>query len=153
MPQILLMVAPGVRNEVMLKISKLELALIADVEKAFDIQEKDDVAFSVLNLDYVVREADVLVEIRYTVGEDEYQQGKPFDPSKQDRKRLVEIMTDSLRIILNGIVKSVSIWIIPIRESEFSVVAMDDVPEVGCNMCGSIEHMQSITSKCPDCGR
>ena len=153
MPQILLMVAPGVRNEIVSKISKLGLALIADVEKVFDIQGEDDVAFSVLNLAYVIGEADVQVEIRYTVGADEYHKGEPFEPSKQDTKRLVETMSDTLRRILDEIVESASIWIIPVRESEFSVVTMDDIPEIGCDMCGSIEHIQSTDGNCPGCGR
>ncbi|MCK5474972.1 MAG: hypothetical protein KAI71_00130 [Candidatus Pacebacteria bacterium] len=30
---------------------------------------------------------------------------------------------------------------------------INEIMEIGCDMCGSIEHMQSTDGKCPGCGR
>lgn len=137
MPQVALMIAPHVQEKMKSKISELGTALIADVEEVFGLKEKNDVAFSALNLACVIGEADVQVEVRYTAGEDEYQRGKPFNPSKGEKEKLIEAMSKTLRRVLNGIADSASIWPIPIRESEFSEVYIyprgfkdiDDAPE------------------------
>ena len=122
MPQVVAMIAPHVKEKVFPVLGELGVALIEDTEKAFEIRGEKDVVFSAINLEFVIGEADVQIEVRYTAGDDEYQQGKPFEPSKYNKKRLVELMSRTLRRILNGIVKSASIWPMPIRESEFSEV-------------------------------
>lgn len=122
MPQVVAMIAPHIKEKVFPILGELGLALIADVEEVLELQGKKDVAFSAWNLEYVIGEEDVQVEIRFTAGEDEYQRGEPFNPSKEDKARLVQKMSMTMRKILNGLVESASVWPMPIRESEFSKV-------------------------------
>lgn len=63
------------------KIGDLGRALISDVENVYNLESESDVVFTVLNVCYVIDEADVQVEIRYTAGEDEYEVGDKFNDS------------------------------------------------------------------------
>lgn len=126
MPQVFIMIRPRVQNREELQGEKLEAlgqALMADVERTWP-ETREDVALSVVSLVYAFKEADVQVEVRYTAGEDEYGTGKIFDPSKEEKERLVAAMTKTLTDALSGCADSVSVWPIPIRDSVFSFVPL-----------------------------
>lgn len=122
MPQIVVMIAPDAQERVNPEIHALGLVLIADVEETFGLQGKHAVAFSALNLAYAIGEADVQVEIRYTANKDGHKKETPFDSFEREKKKLVEMISETLRKILNGIVDSASVRITPMRKSELSKV-------------------------------
>lgn len=64
--------------------------LVRVVENGFGLQEFNDVSYTAVQAIDMEGEADVQIEIRYTAGEDEYDRGEPFDPSKKEQEALAE---------------------------------------------------------------
>lgn len=120
MPQIMMLVAPKVQSKVSAGlIDELGRTLIDVVEKSFGIEGKNDVAFDAQILTHVIGEADIQVEIRYTVGEDEYDRGEPFNPLQKEKEELIEQVTEAMRQRLTGVIESISVWPIPLRDAIF----------------------------------
>ena len=63
--------------------------LVPIVEEVWGLENLNDVAVTVDSpVTFVFGEKDVQIEIRYTAGEDEYDQGKPFNPTMEEQKKL-----------------------------------------------------------------
>ena len=65
-------------------------------------------------------EANIQIEIRYTVGKDEYDQGKFFDPSMRKKKELAAFIMSLAKDFFSKDI-TVSVWVKPIRESVFMI--------------------------------
>ncbi len=92
--------------------------LIKIVEDIFGIKGKNDVAFTVVPAIHTINEAPIQIEIKYTVGEDEYGKGEPFEPSKEQK----ELLAQEIQKIMAKYPPqpcSASVWIRPQRESVF----------------------------------
>ncbi len=87
------------------------------VEKDFGLEGLNGVAFSVPQLlIYTSGEKDVQLEVRYTAGEDEYDWGRPFDPSPEEQRLLCAHLKEALLEFLaaNSLPPlSVSVWCKP----------------------------------------
>lgn len=106
-------------------VSFLGNQLIEVVENGFGLQGFDDVAFTVLGTPrYTKGEADVQIEIRYTAGEDRYNQGKPFDPSMEEQKAVARSIGQAFAEFLKkrSIPSlSLSVWFKPYYNSLFAM--------------------------------
>lgn len=123
MPQVLMIVG----SEICEKYSKETVytlmnifgqTLIKIVEEVFGIEDKHDVAFTAISALHTINEAPVQIEIKYTVGEDEYGMGKPFDPPKEQREALATKIKEAMAKHIPAF-SSVSVWVRPQRESLF----------------------------------
>ena len=128
MPQIYAKIAPELQRSLAPKIlALLDVELTALVEEVFDLRGKNDVAFSAENLVYTRGEALLQLEVRYTVGEDEYHQGEPFDPSRESKEQLASKLKRAAEQFLERcysgytIPFTVSVWIQPRKESVFKM--------------------------------
>jgi hypothetical protein len=122
MPQIMVLVSPEAAEEVMKRtdLKTVGAVLIRIVESVFKIpSEKNDVGFDVKLLEYTINEADIQLEISYTVGKDEYVPGEIFDPSDEVKKALIERMKDFLQETFEERIKNASIFLLPHREGMF----------------------------------
>jgi len=122
MPQVFMIVGPALQEKfpketVHTILNVIGQTLIKVVEEAFEIEGKHDVAFTAVPALYVFKEADIQIEIKYTVGEDEYDRGKPFDPPTEQKELLIEKIKKKMKQTFPGY--SVSVWIRPQRESLF----------------------------------
>jgi len=115
MPQVFVIYSRRVANRQMDLIS-LGKQLMFETEQIFDIEDKKDTAFTAIQAGHVIHEKDIQVEIRYTVGEDEYGQGKPFNPSKKKKGELAVAIKKEVER-MTGI--NPSVWIKPTRDSVF----------------------------------
>jgi hypothetical protein len=87
MPQIYMIITPRAKDVLADKLSLLGKGLISAVERGFGLEGLDDVALTVpAPVLYTDGEMEVQIEIRYTAGEDEYNRGKPFDPSSKEKE-------------------------------------------------------------------
>jgi hypothetical protein len=75
-------------------LDELAEALIPAVEEGFGIEGKKDASATVAAPPVCVEgeEAALQIEIRYTVGEDEYGMNKPFEPSQKDQQVTHELI-------------------------------------------------------------
>jgi len=105
----------------MSKISLLEPKLISAVEKGFDLEGLNDVALTISAPVLHTRgEKDIQIEIRYTAGEDEYDRGKPFDPSLEEQGKLSDLIDLTLvNFFQKHKLISVSVWCKPFYRSFF----------------------------------
>lgn len=108
--------------------SNLELLipkLVEAVEDVFDIKGLDDVAFTACEPAFCTKgEADVQIEIRYTAGQDEYNRGKPFNPSLKEQQLLAERIHEVFDKFLGGHRLphlSLSVWCKPYYNSDFGL--------------------------------
>lgn len=62
------------------------------IESKFGIEGHDDVVLTAVSALYAEGEALIQIEIRYTAGTDEYNWGKPFDPSIEVQKDLADVL-------------------------------------------------------------
>lgn len=77
--------------------------LIPIVEEAWGLENFNDVAVTVASpVIFVLGEKDVQIEIRYTAGKDEYGQGKPFDPTLEEQKKLIAQIKQMWKEFLEG---------------------------------------------------
>ena len=118
-----MIITPHAKDVIMDKISLLEPEITLAVEKWFDLTGEDDVAFTVPKpVLYTKGEAEIQIEIRYTAGEDEYDRGRPFDPSLREQEGLsdqirrifVDFSAEHLLELL-----SLSVWCKPCYHSVF----------------------------------
>lgn len=107
------------------QLKELGRLLIPVVENEFGIEEHNDTAYTGINEISTINEADLQIEIRYTAGRDEYQWGKPFDPTLDEQKRLAEaiklVVDEFLRKTCHRVGPSLSIWCKPFYNSHFQM--------------------------------
>lgn len=125
MPQIYMIITHRARANLIDNISLLGSELISTVKEGFDLENKKDIAFTVpAPVLYTKKEAEVQIEIRYTAGEDEYGQGRPFDPSLKDQERLVAQIQEVFRDFItdHGLPPlTLSVWCKPYYNSVFKM--------------------------------
>ena len=123
MPQVYVIVTTYAEDVLKKNISQLSSGLICTVEKEFDLEGEGDVALTIpAPVLYIKGEADVQIEIRYTAGEDEYNRGKPFDPSLKEQANLAERIKKTFRnfSLRHGLtLLAVSVWCKPYYKSAF----------------------------------
>ena len=125
MPQVYMVLSPKVAGAIVVLpypenfMAVVGQKLIELTEKVFGLVGKNDVVFTTVGAVYVDRDADVQVEVRYTIGEDEYDEGRPFEPNKEQKILLTEEIITFLKIFERLKASSVSVWVIPIRDSTF----------------------------------
>lgn len=124
MPQIFMIVDPSVKEGVSDKLAGLAPALIETTERVFGLEGKDDVSFTAIAALVTVNEAELQIEVRYTVGEDEYGRGEPFEPSREQREELASELMVVTRAHLGGLVDWISLWIRPQRDSVFKLQSL-----------------------------
>ena len=119
MPQIVMMMTEKVFEGLGApRILDIGNAMIQLVENAFGIKGKNDVAFTAIPAIATINEADIQIEVRYTAGEDEYGQGKPFDPSLENQRLMGSQMRMEIQVMAQGKF-GVSIWFKPFYHSVF----------------------------------
>ncbi len=85
-----------------------------------------DVACSGVNLIYTRNEADVQIEIRYTVGADIYKQGEVFDPMIDMQSELIDRIMEDVTPILAEYQIICSVWCKPHANSKFVIPGTSD---------------------------
>lgn len=131
MAQIKVLIGPKV-EDIFTKLWLDNLAgyLTRTVEKEFGLEGLNDVAFTAMPALYTKGEADVQIEIRYTAGKDEYNKGKPFNPSERKQMILVKKIKSAFDEFCENykICKeckmppvSLSVWCIPYYNTVFKV--------------------------------
>jgi len=129
MPQIFLMLSPQAQSKLgntpdrawgMLE--RLDRALSHLVITEWDVP-KEDVACSAANLLYARGEADIQIEFRYTAGDDEYGTGKAFEPTKEQRGKLVDAALKAAKELFQKYDYNLtcSAWPKPYKDSEFKM--------------------------------
>lgn len=104
--------------------------LIKAVEKGFGLEGKDHVALTIVRTAILaVNEADIQVEVGYTVGEDQFGQGKLFDPTREEQQATGDLINLAYKKFLEdheGILEkyklpkpSLSVWFKPIYNGKF----------------------------------
>jgi len=95
------------------------------VEKHFGIEGKNDVAITIVQSLKTVGEANIQVEIRYTVGTDEYGKGEIFNPSLNCQEALIEniykVLKDFPGLKFWCPAPSLSVWCKPYRGGAFKM--------------------------------
>ena len=122
MPQVFMMVGPKLherfpKETLYTLLNVIGQKLIGVVDEVFGIQGKHDVAFTAVKALHVINEAPVQIEIKYTVGEDEYGRGEPFDPPAEQKELLATKVKALMDLNLPAF--PASVWIRPQRESVF----------------------------------
>lgn len=117
MPQVYVIFGPATSGLLTVdEINDLGKRLIPVVEKGFGIEGTEDTAFTAVRAVATINEADVQVEIRYTAGTDEYDWGKPFEPTLQAQEDLTDLIRIEFREFLrhHGLSDySLSVWCKP----------------------------------------
>jgi hypothetical protein len=85
-----------------------------------------DVACSGVNLAYTRNEADVQIELRYTVGADIYKPGEVFDPSIAMESELIESIMQDVAPIFAEYQMICSVWCKPHVNSKFVIPGSSD---------------------------
>lgn len=122
MPQIYMIIGLGKEAVLSEDLDSLKVALVRTVEKEFGLEGWDDVAFTAVRAINTHNEKDVQIEIRYTAGKDEYNQGGPFDPPVEKQEKLGEAIHSLFISFLaaHGLVHlSLSVWCKPYYNSAF----------------------------------
>lgn len=123
MPQVYIIFGPEAKElaESEGMVSVLQKVLMHVVDDKFGLTVNDTASTAVQAL-AIVDETDIQVEIRYTAGRDEYNQGKPFDPTPAEQERLC----DAIQGTVKGFLKSrhlpnwsLSVWCKPHYNSVF----------------------------------
>lgn len=110
MPQVHITLGLGVEDDLGIELIKeMGETLILIVEQFFKIEGKNDVAFTAISAIATKNEAPIQVEIRYTAGKDEYEWGKPFDPSEGDQLLLANRIIYANKHLTTGKFKT-SVW-------------------------------------------
>jgi hypothetical protein len=86
----------------------------------------DDIACSVVNLVYTANEADVQIELRYTVGEGLYHEGEMFDPPISMQASLIESMIANIASIFTRHQLLYSVWCKPFTNSRYEWPSTSD---------------------------
>ena len=123
MPQVFMILSPKIcekysKETIYTLMNIFGQTLIKIVEEVFGIEDKHDVAFTAIPALHTINEALVQIEVKYTVGEDEYGMGKPFDPSKEQKEALATKIKEAIAKYMLEFC-SVSVWVRPQRESLF----------------------------------
>lgn len=123
MPQIFMLIAPGAQDlfkkDPKNRLDGIEALggwLCDATEEIFEIKGRNDTAFDAVNLFHTIGEKPIQIEIRYTVGEDEYDKGESFNPSDEKKRKLVAKIKERIKNI-TGI--NPSVWVIPVSDSVF----------------------------------
>lgn len=111
----------------------LDERLSSAVANGFRIAGHDDVVFTAVVAKRTRGEADVQIEIRYTVGKDEYDMGHPFDPPPDVQIFVGDLVNSAFNGTLqdNGLKErlSLSVFFWPNREGIFKMYANDAAPK------------------------
>ena len=110
------------------KFDNLKIWLTYAVERAFEIEGKDDVAFNIISVLYTSNESPVQIEVIYTAGEDEYNTGSIFDPTETEKDiAILEITASFSNFLLNHrmVALTPSVWIRPQYKSRFRAGSRD----------------------------
>jgi hypothetical protein len=119
MPQLFMIIGKKAQGQG-LDLEEIGQALIKTVEEVFDLEGKNDVAFTAVNAAHTISEQPIQVEVRYTAGEDEYKRGKPFDPPESQRRMLADAINNRLKELLPPRINS-STWVKPYYHSTFKM--------------------------------
>ena len=120
MPQIFTIIAPSVRSMFSEDVlNQLGPELIATTERVYGLEGKEDVTFTAIHAACVIGDADVQIEIRYTVGKGEYEPGVVFKPSRKQMHTLASALTETLKVSTSVRGRSLSIWVIPYEGTVF----------------------------------
>jgi hypothetical protein len=122
MPQVYMVVGPQFHEKfpketIYTLLNIIGQKLIMIVEDVFGIKGKHDVAFTAVQALHTINEAIIQIEIKYTVGEDEYGRGEPFDPPAEQK----ELLIHKIKALMSFSWPEypASVWIRPQRESVF----------------------------------
>lgn len=102
-----------------------ELKLRLAVEDGFRIPTKyrEDIAVTVTApAERIYSEANVQMEVGYTAGEDEYKQGKPFDPTIEEQTKVADLIYKEFATFLRDYKLphlSLSVWCQPFHKSVY----------------------------------
>lgn len=119
MPQVFILIAPEAQEELCGKeLKKIGHILMDITERTFGIEGEEDVSFTAVNAVCTIEETSVQVEVRYTVGEDEYDRGEPFEPSREQMDTLSKAILQEMRKRLPPRLDT-SVWLKPFRGSVF----------------------------------
>lgn len=108
---------PMLTSETLDNIAKIS---IKAVEREFGLQGRHDVAFTCLPVLFTREDADIQMEVRFSVGSEEYG-GKGFNPNRVQQLALKD---ELLRILKLNLPRNISrsVWIIPLRDTVFDFV-------------------------------
>ena len=95
------------------------------VERNFDIVGRNDVSITIVTARKTTGEANIQVEIRYTVGTDEYGTGEIFDPPPEVQEKLCDDIHKRF-VIFPGLqfrapTLTLSVWCQPHRGGTFKL--------------------------------
>lgn len=124
MPQVHITLAPGVLDVLGLEIlTEVGETLVKIIEQFFGIEGKKDGAFTAIEALATYNEAPIQVEVRSTVGKDEYKKGRPFDPSERDQEILAGKVLETIRNLTEDRFKA-SFWFKGYHKSVFKTQAI-----------------------------
>jgi len=135
MPQIYMIINDRAKKIIMKKIDLFAPELVSRIEKTLGIDGLNDVALTIPSpVLYTYGEKDIQIEIRYTAGKDEYNQGKPFEISAEKQVKINQVIKKiffdfftNYHDLLNGSKSSlsISIWYKPYYQSCFEIIVND----------------------------
>jgi hypothetical protein len=124
MPQIFLMMSPEMKSVVdHVILREFDEEITGLIASQWSVPESD-IAFSAEFLAYERGEASIQIEIRYTAGSDEYEQGRPFDPNEERQRLLSVAIINAVKDIMRKKrkkvpVPAVSVWCKPFYRGLF----------------------------------
>lgn len=130
MPQIHMIVSPSAKElfQGPDDYDDIAISFIEATEIGFDLQGKNDVAFTAVNAVSTIREADVQIEVQYTAGENEHHKGRPFNPSREEQEKVADmIRTKFISFCLSKGKSplSLSVWCKPYHDGLFRLWKRD----------------------------
>jgi hypothetical protein len=118
MPQIFIMFSPVAQRHLARSIgqtaSTIKSVVTPIIMTEWGVPE-DDIACSAMNLIFVDGEADIQIEIGYTVIDHEYVKGQPFEPLPEAQMRVVNRALNTLKDLVRPSELSLSCWTRPGR--------------------------------------
>lgn len=129
MPQIFMMLSPNAQRQLSEDASDFfkEVAFTIGmlINQEWSVPT-DDIACSVVNLVYTANEADVQIELRYTVGESIYREGELFNPPTSMQASLIESMITNIAPIFARHQLLYSVWCKPFANSWYEWPSSSD---------------------------
>jgi len=124
MPQIYIMLSPHAQDRLGNKadqfLGEIDHMATKYVASLWEVPPHD-VACSGVNLAYTRNEADVQIELRYTVGTDIYKPGVVFDPTIDMQSEIIKRIMEDLEPILAENQMICSMWCKPHTNSKFEI--------------------------------
>lgn len=111
MPQVFVILAPGAREKVQDALPRLDEAATKVVKNAFERK----VSFTAIEAAYVQDDADVQIEIRFSVSSE-------FNPSLEEKNAVILAIEAVAEPILASCgVKDFSVWVMPVAGGRFDL--------------------------------